>query len=210
MNSNLDVFAIQNNKEEIFNAIKNVNKESNGNILYVNCICRLKIGDVKIKNRRFDSCFYSEDSDVIIFFARDKISREEIEKILGDNGIKYTVISFIPHIDDFEDTAGDMDIVFARDKLALENAIDDSLKKKIDMCLYYPKEKSFMYMGYRNKKNRFVEIDGRVCQGTIVFKDKLVLLISQKDPRNLNSNDALKILKDKGITVIERGNVSRR
>ena len=210
MNSNLDVWAIQNNKDEISNALKCVKKDSLGNILYLNCVCRLKIGDTVVKNRKFDSCFYSEESDVIIFFAKGKITKEEIEQYLSDYNIHYTTISFLEDSKEFEDDVGEIELWFAREKYVLEEAIEDSLKKKIDMCLYYPGEKSLIYLGYKNSEDRFIPIDGRVCEGTIVFKDKLVLLVSQNDPKNISRKEAIGILENKGIVVIERGNMKGR
>ena len=76
---------------------------------------------------------------------------------------------------------------------------------KVDMCLFYPGEKSFLFLGYKTTEDRFVKIDGRICEGVIVLKDKLILLISQGDYRNLTSKEAKSILEDKGMIVLEKG-----
>lgn len=210
MRSNLDVYAIQNDKEETRIALSGVKRDSLGNILYTNCVCRFKIGDTIVKNIRYDMCFYSEESDVIVFFAKGKISQEEVEAYLDELDIKYTTISFLEDNTPVEDDDGELEIWFAREAYVLEDAIDASLEKKLDMCLYYPGEKSTLYVGYKTSEGKFVSIDGRICQGTIVFKDKLVLLISQKDPRNITPTQAMKILEEKGVVVLDRREKDKR
>lgn len=203
MKSNLDVYAIQSDKEETKIALEKVKKDSLGNILYLNCRCRFKIGNEYVKSRIFDSCFYSEDSDIVIFFAKGKITQDEIEQYLNEMNIKYTIVSFDLKNNPFQDKDLLSEIWFAREKYVLEDAIDDSISRGIKKCFYYPNEISEISLGYKTNGEirHYCEIEGRLCRGTIVFEDKIVLLVSQGDERNLTIDEAKQVLKDKGIKV---------
>lgn len=199
MKSNLDVWAIQGDKEEMNAAFQNVEKESLGNILYLNCICSFKMDNKKIQSRKFDSCFYSEESDIVILFAKGMVSEEEIETYLNENNIKYTTIRFTEDNIPFENDDKFPELWFAREKCVLLDAINDSLKKGNNRCLYNSEVESNLSLCYRDKFGDKWEIEGRFCKGCLYFKDKMVLLINQADFRNLKENDVMKILKDKKI-----------
>lgn len=202
MKSDLDVWAIQKHKEETLTALKGVEKESDGNILYLNCHCKFKIGDKKITNRTFDACFYSEDSDTVILFARGLISEEEIVGYLEDNGVKYTTIRFIePEDKDYVDDASFPELWFVRERYVLEDAINDSLEKGEKECTYYPELPSSIRLNYIADDMQKYEIEGRLCKGVLVFKEKMVLFVSQRDPRNMNEREIREVLKRKGIKV---------
>ena len=208
MNSNLDVYAIQYYKDETKTALSKVKKDSPGNILYLNCTCHFTIGGTVITSRIFDSCFYSEESDILILFAKGKISQDEIEKYLNDMGVSYTTISFNRKETDFVDGDVLKEIWFARDKEVLIEAMEDSIKKRHLSCSYYPGEVSKLSIGYNSSHDpeEYFEIDGRFCKGTIVFKDKMVLLVNQKDKRNLTKEEVLPLLSKKfKVCVVKDG-----
>lgn len=202
MKSDLDVWAVQKDKDETKTALKNVKKDSLGNILYLNCHCKFKIGDKKIENRTFDACFYSEESDAVILFARGKISEEEIKKYLEEAGVKYTTIRFIESEDkSYVDDESFPDIWFARERYVLEDALDDSINKGEKECMYFPEMPASLRLNYIADDMEKYEIEGRLCTGLLVFKEKIVLFISQRDPRNLKEKEIRQILKEKGIKV---------
>jgi len=198
MKSNLDVWAIQSNKDETREALRKVDKDYEGNILYLNCLCSFKIGKERITDKVFDACFYSEESDVVILFAKDMISEEEIEQYLKEFDIKYTIIRFTK-IGNSISKNKMSEVWFAREKCVLEDAIIDSINKDINVCDYYPDMQSKIILGYLTRKNNFCEIEGRFCEGVIVFKDKIILLVNQRDPRNLSQFEVRNILDGKGI-----------
>jgi len=203
MKSNLDVWAIQKDKEETRIALKNVKKDSTGNILYLNCWCKFRIGDKSIKSRLFDSCFYSEESDTLILFSKGQISEEEIENYLKEFGIEYTIIRFRNTITG-EYTASEWfpDVWFAREEYVLRDAIDDSLSKYVEDCIYFPNKEASLSLSYRDENDEDQEIEGRFCKGVLNFDDKIVLLISQDDKRNLTRPTVERILKEKEIAYI--------
>ena len=201
MKSNLDVWAVQSDKEETRTALKNVKKNSLGNILYLNCHCFFNIGNKKILHKDFDSCFYSEESDTVIFFERDRITRKEIENYLIEANIKYTTITFQDKEGSYEPSNKLPDIWFVREKYVLEDAIRDSKSKGIKECIYSPSKDSKLSLGYRTMDGVEYEIEGRIFKGMLVFEDKMVLLVHQNDLRNLNEEQVSKILKNNGISV---------
>lgn len=207
MKSDLDVWAIQKYKEETLTALGNVKKDSLGNILYLNCHCKFKIGDKKITNRTFDSCFYSEESDTVILFARGLISEEDIVEYLENQGVKYTTIRFIePEDKSYEDDSSFPEIWFVREKYVLEDAIDDSISKGETKCMYFPEMPASLRLNYIADDMQKYEIEGRLCTGVLVFKEKIVLFVSQRDPRNMKEKDIRKVLKEKGIKVKQQKN----
>ncbi len=203
MKSNLDVWAIQKDKDETRIALKNVKKDSCGNILYLNCWCDFYIADKVIKGRLFDSFFYSEDSDTLILFSKGQISEEEIENYLKEFGIEYTVVRFkTPTTKEYVGNDWFPDIWFAREEYVLREAIDDSLSKCIEDCTYFPNKEAGVSLSYRDEFDVNHEIEGRFCKGVLNFDDKIVLLISQDDKRNLKRETVEKILKEKDIACI--------
>jgi len=200
MKSDLDVWAIQKYKDETKKALENVKKDSLGNILYLNCICKFTIGKKKIENRTFDACFYSEESDTVIFFARDMISENEIEQYLEDAGVKYTIIRFLDRQEnDYKNDDEFPEIWFARESYVLEDALDDSIKKGDTFCEYKPDIESSISLSYRDTQGEKHEIEGRLCKGMIMIGDKMILIIKQRDYRNMNEEDVRKVLDKKGI-----------
>lgn len=213
MKSNLDVYAIQYYKEETKTALSKVKKDSPGNILYLNCTCHFTIGGTIITSRIFDSCFYSEESDILILFAKGKISQDEIEKYLNDMGVSYTTIRFNRKETDFRDGDVLKEIWFARDKDVLEEAMQDSITKNNLHCYYYPEEVSKLSIGYNSSDDtgKYFQIDGRVCKGTIILKDKIILLVNQNDKRNLKKDTVMSMLTKKlKVTVVKDGMKSIR
>lgn len=202
MKSNLDVWAIQANKDETRIALKRIKKDSSGNILYLNCWCKFNIGSKTIQNRIFDACFYSEESDTIILFAKDKISEKEIIAYLEEFGISYTVVAFeeLRSAENYRDDETFPEVWFAREKYVLKDAIDESLTKGIHDCVYYPDIESSIELGYRATTDETFEVEGRFCKGAVVFEDKIVLLINQGDKRNVKREKAVEqLLIKKGI-----------
>ena len=199
MRSNLDVWAIQNYKYETRNALKNVKKDSYGNILYVNCISTFKIGN-RYFNRTYDMCFYSEESDTVIFFARGMISEKEVIGFLEEMDIQFSINRFCELNDEYENDDKVPEVWFARETYVLEDAIDDSLNRDNHKCTYYPELVAELSLGYKADCSIVYDVEGRACKGVLLFEDKIVLLINQDDKRNLKEKEVMKILKEKGIT----------
>lgn len=213
--SNLNVWAIQSNKEEIYKALKYVKKDSVDNILFLNCRSKLEIEGKEIVNKKFDSYFFSEEGDTLILFQKGTMDGLEIQKCLNEAGVKYSIVSFIEkkklmvdeetgeiiNIEEKSEETEEKDFWFARDKFVLNAAINDSLKKGNDECVYITNETASLTLGYVDRSKVKHEIEGRWTRGTLIFEDKIVLLVKQNDERNLDKKDVLKILFNKNIKV---------
>lgn len=215
MNHNVDVYAIQNDKEKLSEALTRVNKESLSNTLYLNCTCHFTIGGAIINSRIFDACFYSEDSDCVVFFAKGKMTHEEIQEYLINENVKFTTVNFYREDDeDFVDMDALKEVHFVSNKEELVNAIDDSISKDITLARLYPGEISRLSIGYKASRDytRYYELDARFCKGTIVFKDKIILLVNQYQSKNISSEDAYRILSEKVSVIVnnDRKSVKRR
>ena len=212
MKSNLDVWAIQKDKDETRMALKNIKKDAAGNILYLNCWCDFYIGNKNIKSKLFDSCFYSEESDTLILFSKGQISEEEIENYLEEFSIEYTIVRF-KKTSEKKYAVNDWfpEVWFAREEYVLREAIDDSLSKCIEDCTYFPNKEAGVSLSYRDEFDVNHEIEGRFCKGVLNFDDKIVLLISQDDKRNLKRETVEKILKEKDIDcIVKEENFQRK
>ena len=199
MKSNLDVWAIQKDKEETRIALENVKKDSLGNILYLNCYCKFSIGDKEVESRLFDACFYSEESDTVILFAKGRMKREEIEDYLKEYDIQYTVIKFAGENDSYKFDKKIPDIWFVREEYVLIDAIDDSLSKDVTSCTFYGDLESELSLSYLAGDDNNYEIEGRFFKGVLVFDDKIVLFVNQGDERNMDKKSIEKVLKEKGV-----------
>ena len=210
MKSNLDVWAIQKDKEETKTALKNVKKDSNGNILYLNCWCKFYIGEKAIKGRLFDACFYSEESDTLIIFSKGQINEEEIKNYLEESKIQYTTVRFKGQSKEYIGNDWFPEVWFAREEYVLRDAIEDSLSKCVEDCTYFPNREAGFSLSYRDELDSDHEIEGRFCKGILNFDDKIVLLISQDDKRNLKRETVEKILKEKEIAYIVKDEIIQR
>lgn len=210
MKSNLDVWAIQNDKEVTKKALEKVKKDSLGNILYLNCWCDFTIGNKPMQNRLFDACFYSEESDTVVLFAKGKISEEEIEKYLEEANIKYTTIRFKePNGNYYKYDSTLPEICFVREKKELRNLIDETIEKGELDCVYYPNMESNLSLNYIATTDEQFEVEGRACKGMVVLKDKLILLVNQRDKRNVvKESSVTKLLINKGMKVQVKSNSS--
>lgn len=198
--SNLDIWAIQHDPEEVHTALENV-KDSDTNILFKNCMSRVKIGSKRLKVS-FDTIFYSEDSDVLILLMKNgDISAEQFQDLLDKKDIKYHEVEFYP-LDLRKRKNDEKEIWFAREKYVLEDAIKGSKEKGIDSCRYYPKLSGNMDFSYFIDSCHMKSFDSQHITGVVEFEDKLVLFIANGYSKNITLKEALEVLANHDITTI--------
>ena len=199
-NNYLDVIIVQ-SKSELEKAIEKLKKYSNNNILYMNCESKLKIGDV-LSGKKFNACLRSEDSDTIIFFQAGKIEYEEIEKQLQKADIQYSNIVFQnEELENYKLEENEKEVWLARDDISFKEAIDDSLSIGNNECVYITDQESNLTIAYKGSEGIRYPFEGRFCRGTIIFEDKIILLIKQGYEKNLSKINVLGILKNRDIKV---------
>ena len=197
-NSNLDIWAIQDSKEEIHLALENVTS-SNTNILFRNCICTFKIEDTDI-NVLFDTMFYGEDSDTLILLMRNgALTGEELKAELDKRDINYNEVIFDDNDFTYEADKEAKPIWFAREKYVLYDALKDSKEQCFDKCKYYPNVIGNLEMEYLTSTLSKEKVDGRDFKGLIELEDKIVLLVNQNDKRNVDMRGVFQVTESVGI-----------
>lgn len=204
MQSNLDIWAVQSDPEEVITALDNI-KTDNDIILYTNVICNFKIGNDNITSRQFDTFLYSEENDILVLLMRGgKASAADIREYLDNKHLKYNEIVFAPSIRGYEDEYNGPEIWFAREKYVLEDAIKDSIEKSSKKeCEFYPFLPANLDLGYlTNSKSDNYSVEGRLFRGVVKFEDKIILLVSQNDTRNVTASEVNEVLKEYGIECV--------
>ena len=197
-NSNLDVWAIQNVKEEINDALENVTSSST-NILFRNCLCTFKIEETDI-NVLFDTMFYAEESDTLIIVMRDgALTVEELKEELDKKELFYHEVEFDDNDFTYQADYNAKPIWFAREKYVLVDALNDSKANGFNQCIFYPNVEANLSMEYLTSTLNTEKVDGRDFRGLIELEDKLILLINQNDKRNLDMRGVFQATEQIGI-----------
>lgn len=205
MKSNLNIYAIQNNVEELKFALSKLDKGIN--YIYTNCTYDLKIGWKKIKSKKFDTFLYNEESDTIIMLLKNGIvNKKDIINYLEKTNKEYYEIKFKKLNNSCENKEEFSNLYFCRDKESLINILNQNIYKENLYCEYYPDIESYFMLGYVTEHDEKIEVDGRVFRGLLKIADKLVLIVNQKynfnefgESRNLTEKEILEILDNLNI-----------
>lgn len=205
MNSNLDVWAVQDDPRELYTAMDQIKEGLS--IIYSNCICDFSVGGHSILSRRFDTVLYNEESDVLILLMKSgEATKKDMISYLEEKNKRYAEITFSRPDELYYSDTSSKEIWFARDGSVLEDAIGDSISKDIPTCEFYPMVEGTMSFNYMTSFDEKFSIDGRIFKGVVAFDDKVILIINQKDHVDALGNDhtlslgkVLRILEDKGV-----------
>lgn len=207
MNSNLDVWAIQSDKSEMYTALDQIKKDGDV-IIYTNLVCEFNVGNELVKSREFDKIVVSDQNDFLAMFMRKgPVTKQDICEYLDSKGIRYTEITFEPSITDFNDDNLIMPIWMARESYVLEDALNDSIECGDINFDYYPELPSDIELGYLTSRERVrYSVDGRSFMGALISSNKIILLVSQGSEGNLSVSDTISILEKYGINYSIRKN----
>lgn len=207
MNSNLDVWAIQSDKDEMYTALDQI-KEDGDVIIYTNLVCEFTVGNEQVKSREFDTIVISDKNDFLAMFMRKgPAAKQDICGYLDSKGIRYTEITFAPSICDFNDDNLIMPIWMAREEYVLEDALKDSIESGDIDFDYYPELPSNLELDYLTNENRSrYSVEGRLFTGALISSNKIILLVSQGTDDNLTPQETISILENYGINYAIRKN----
>ena len=207
MNSNLDVWAIQSDKNEMYDALDQI-KTDGDVIIYTNLVCEFTIGGEKVKSREFDTIVSSDQNDFLgMFMRKGPATKQDIMEYLDRKGIKYTEITFAPSICDYNDDNLIMPIWMAREAYVLEDALKDSIATNDTNFDYYPEINADIDLSYlTNKDRKRYSVDGRVFTGALISSNKVILLVSQGAEGNLTTDETIEILDKYNINYNIRKN----
>jgi hypothetical protein len=202
-NSNLDVWAIQYEPQELETALSNLKVPGN-TILYTNALCSFKIGDINISSRQFDTFLYSEENDLFVMLMRGgKATADDVRKYLENHNIYYNEVVLEPSISKYDDGYKVPELWIARENYVVEDALHDSISKGSKLeCEYYPNLDGSLNLSYLTNSNEMINIDGRIFKGLIYLEDKLILLVNQNDKRNVKPSDVFELLRKNNVRYI--------
>lgn len=181
--------------DKIFNNIKS----SKCNILYTNCIGKVKINNNYYLSKQFDNYFYSPENDMIILIERDLIkTNQDVRTYLNNKNISFNEVRFIDLEDDYI-INNIPNITIVREKQMLEEAIKDSKEKRYDSCTFYPQIDSELSIEYPNNTN--TKLDRTTLKGLIIFPDKYIFMVNELAPKNLSMNTVAGILINENLNV---------
>lgn len=215
MNKNLDVWAIQKFPNEIYTALKNIKTDKNDLILFTNLDCKFELQGQKV-NRSFDTALYyvGEDNDALILLMKNGVASPDwIREYLNKKKMMYNEVSFKSKlkeermkelgimVSEDETDQNIPELWFAREEYVLRDALTDSINQGNTTCNYYPLLEGFLRLGYDDSyKLHTYALDGRRIKGVITLEDKMILMISGQDPRNLKPNQVYAIMEEMNIT----------
>ena len=203
MKSNLNVYAIQNNPEELKKALEQLKKGFN--YIYSNCMFCIQLGKQEIKSKQFDTFLYNQKSDALIMLMRNGlVNKEDIIKYLKLNNKAFAEITFIPLEDiNYKNTKKIPELYFAREKIKVLEALKESIEKGNNYCKYYPELIGRFYLNYITIDSKTIDIDGRLIKGLLQLDDKIILLINQVynidsngNSRNMNNTEIMSLLNE--------------
>ncbi len=178
-------------------ALEKINKNSKDNTLYLNCTCEFSINGKKEMRLPYDSCLYSKDSGIIIFFENVISNEEEIIKKLDEKGIKYTTTileNTMKLPEEYYPT-----FWFVQGKRELENAIDDSLKNSQSQCYLYKNISIDLTLGHTLNGQKICDIKEELWTEGLFFPDKLIFALRSKEDKQTNVQEIINMLEEKRI-----------
>ena len=196
-NSNYDIWAIQHNPEEVYTALDGL-EETQENTLYNNCISYLRVGDRKLYVQ-FDTAFYNEEKERLILLMKDGLlTRDQFVEILNRKGIPFNEVTFMQMDPLTQDEL--KEIWFAKDRDVLTDAIQDSKRKGIDVCQYFPDLGGRFELRYPVGEDQLVMLDRQGIRGAMVLEDKIIVLMSNSREENVKYPQALEVLQENDMT----------
>lgn len=204
MKSNLDIWAVQEEKEEIFTALEQI--KGGLSIIYDKVACEMMIGSNNITNRLFDLFLYNEESDTLIMVMKgSKANKEDMIHYLEQHDLKYVEVTFLEEdvdnqISEKKEEVLAPELWFARDAYVLDDALDSSFERNVNSAVIMPNVMGDLSLFYTNIFGHTEVVDGRLFKGLVSLPDKLVLLVNQGDEKESISISTLeKKIQDKGF-----------
>lgn len=196
--SNFKIKTVNFNQEELDKVFNNI-KSSKCNVLYTNCIGRIKINDSYYLAKQFDNYFYSPENGMVILIERDFVkTNQDVRAYLNNKNISYSEVRFT----DLEDEIIKNDIpniTIVKEKQMLEEAIKDSKVKGYDSCTFYPQINSELSIKYPDSTN--TKLEQTNLKGLIIFPDKYIFMVNDFAPQTLGMNTVAGILINENLNV---------
>ena len=193
------IFAVQDNPDTLKAALLKV-KDTDNNVLVTNCISRLKLGEQKI-HVIFDTILYNDENNIIILLKDSSMITPDVFRIMLDaNNVGYNEIKFREYLH-FDKPETSKDLFFATDISNFKFSIDDSKRKGIENCTYYPAMTGHFTIKYFYDKEKQEQLDDYYVKGILELDDKIILIVKEDEESNLYFKKILYELEKMGMNV---------
>jgi len=194
--SNFKIKTVSFTKKELDKAFNNI-KSSKYNVLYTNCVGKIKIGNNHYLAKQFDNYFYSPESDSTILIERDATkTNKDVREYLNSKNIAFSEIRF-SNLDEVYTENNIPNITIVREKQMLEEAIKDSKLKGYDTCTFYPQVNSELSIKYPDSTN--TKLEQKSLKGLIILPDKYIFMINDFSPCCLGMNNVASVLINENL-----------
>ena len=170
--SNRKIITIQRN----INGIEYLIKKMKGTnpIFYENFQSNITVGGRKIPIQ-FDKLLVNEEY-LILFLKNGKLNKEQIFKLLEEEKIDYSIVSFMKESENYYCTLDSKQLSFIDKKEEVKKEINKSKKKEIENCSYYPNVCGFISLSYLNSQGYEEEFYKEEIKEMIELEDQLILM----------------------------------
>ena len=198
-NKNKKIFAIQDNEETLIHALNKI-RNTKDNILITNCISRLRIGESKL-HVIFDTILYNDEKNILIMIKDSStVTPDVFREMLDVNNVGYNEIKFRDYLH-FDKPETSKDLFFATDISNFKFCIDESKRKGIDSCTYYPAMTGHFTIKYFYDKEKQEQLDDYYVKGILELDDKIILIVKEGEESNLYFKKILYELEKMGMNV---------
>ena len=198
-NKNKKIFAIQDNEETLIHALNKI-RNTKDNILITNCISRLRIGESKL-HVIFDTILYNDEKNILIMIKDSStVTPDVFREMLDVNNVGYNEIKFRDYLH-FDKPETSKDLFFATDISNFKFCIDESKRKGIDSCTYYPAMTGHFTIKYFYDKEKQEQLDDYYVKGILELDDKIILIVKEDEESNLYFKKTLYELEKMGMNV---------
>lgn len=196
MTNNYDI-EILDNRNDIKRTFSNVN-DRGLNILYSKVLVNLKLG-VNTFNIPYDTSFISNRNELMILL--NERHQESLRNTLDKKNINYHEVTFQDETFEYMPPQNNKKIIFVRGIHSLKKTLQESKKKGIRECIYYPRVKGRLNLKYYLRDDSKETLISKDTHGLIEFKDKIVLFLKQDENRNIGYSKALKLFDELNMIV---------
>ena len=197
----LDIWTVQNNKNDLISALKNINTDDA--IIFENAQVGLTIDNEIISNVVYDTAIFSEKSDIVILILKDSgITSDDAKNCLEEKGIKYNLVSFVKEEQPTE-IKNAPEVWYARDSYVVAEALDNSISKNVSKYYTYDRNMEsvldFKFLSSYDEDFK-PTFDTRILfTGKITLEDKIILITRAVYRANKKLEAVEKVLNKKGF-----------
>ena len=170
--SNRKIITIQRNTNSVVPIIKKM--RGTNPIFYENVQSNITVGDRQIPIH-FDKALANEEY-LMLFLKNGKLNSEQILDLIEKESIPYSIVSFLKEQENYYYTLDSKQLSFVTEKETLKREIQNSKKKEIESCSYYPNVYGTVTLSYQNSNGESEKIYKEQMKEIIDLEDRLIIM----------------------------------